>query len=237
MSDGRLLRGPDDVPADPPVETDLGGLDEPPQRGAYRRRHTRQTLTFLVLVSLVLFAGLIGYLAWQGVFDLGGSGKPVVVACPTVTQTAAASNRTQVNVYNASGKRGLAGAVARELQLRGFTVPTIANDSSGLQVVSAVQVRYGKDSEPQARTVAAQFKGEIEMLLDEGRTDGIVDVSLGEAYTTMKTVPEALTLLTAPPAPSPEGCVVPDDAPSQRPLVVDPRPPTTTGSPSPSPTS
>lgn len=211
--------------------SDVSAPPTPDTSSRYRDIHHRQTMTFLGIVAGVLAVGFIALLGWQGIISLGGDGRPSAVPCPTPIQTAASSVSTRVNVYNGSETRGLASAVAKELQLRGFRVPTIANAPEGTSVAAAVQVRYGPEGETHARTVAVQFRGQIEMLTDDARTDDLVDLVIGPRYRGMAPVPEALAQLQPLPAASPEGCLPADEEEAQRPLVKDPRPPKTTASP------
>lgn len=210
--------------------SDVVDLGERGGRDPYRRRHLRQTATFLLLVLLVLGLGGAAYLGWTGSLDVGGDGRPAA-ACPAPTQTAARSVDTPVRVWNASGRRGLAAAVAKQLQLRGFRVPAIDTAPAGTAIAGPVQVRYGIGGQLQSRTVAAQFRGTPELVQDDTIPDESVDLYLGPAFAEMTSLEQAVGLLAPIPAPSPQGCVA-DASSTPAPLIKVPAPrpatPTTT---------
>ncbi|MBT0767310.1 LytR C-terminal domain-containing protein [Kineosporia sp. J2-2] len=130
-------------------------------------------------------------------------------------QTVSAAGRTVVNVYNGSDRRGLAGAVARELQRREFRVLSIGNDASDRHS-TAVSIRYGAGDEIPARTVALQFPGRVKLVPDpRARDDHAVDVVIGSRYKAMTGRTAAAAAIA--PAPTPRGCLRATTAPSLTP--------------------
>jgi len=128
--------------------------------------------------------------------SVSGSAKPVVLPNPrTIT----------VNVYNATGRKGLARSTSVEMASRGFVVGKVANDPLKRPVVGTAEVRYGRKGVLQAKVVAAQVPAAV--LVRDGRADISVDLVIGDGFTAMATAVEAQTALTAQPTPtSSSGC-------------------------------
>ncbi len=163
-----------------------------------RRRHRRQSLTFLLIFGLTLGLGAAAYLAYAGRIELPlDSGRPAPLpTCPPLpAPTALPYDETNINVFNATNRRGLALTVARELQKRGFRVPAEPrNDDSETTVKTAAVIRHGPGGLLAARTVASVVDGPVTLTLDD-RGTADVDLVLGPTFTT-------LTPATAgPPAP------------------------------------
>lgn len=214
--DGDPLRPQDVPPPDLILEDEWTEEDERRyqerralERRAARRRR-RQAASFALVVLVVLGVGVGAFGVYRGWWTgpLGsneGSATAAAKPCPTPTVTAAPVGDVTVRVLNATDRRGLAGAVARELRKRGFDVSDVGNDARGAKVPETAQVRHGPEGLLAARTVAAQIPGA--KLVDDGREGFIVDLSLGSAYKTMTPAKEAAKLTAPAPAPSPSGCV------------------------------
>ncbi len=211
---------PEEPPAElrvPPVPTIVPATV--PFGTGPRRRHIRQTITFLALFGIVLAMGVAGYKLYQGDWALPASWGQHKVGppCPVASPTAAPVRGTRVNVYNGTNRRGLAQSVARELHKRGFVIPELpANDPLNATIKGAAVVRYGPDGLMQARTVAAQVIGAVTLELDDSREGSTVDLVLGAKYKTMRPVPLTTRLMAPSPAPSVEGCI-PVEQPSVTP--------------------
>ncbi len=169
-----------------------------------RRTRRRQALTFTVLflaVALVGVGALGNSLQWWSIGPAPAERSP----CPV--QTVSAPNRTTVNVFNATARRGLARAVAQELQDRRFRVLAVGNDPTTEVIASAVSIRYGAGDEVEANTVAAQFSGEIRMLAEkEPREDRSVDVVLGGRYRVAALKDKEQAAAAIAPLATPPGC-------------------------------
>lgn len=174
-------------------------------------RRRRQSAAFAVLVLAVMGVGLTaagvyqGWWNWPVVGAEGDAASPTAQPCPTPTVTAAAPAEVSVRVLNSTDRSGLAGAVAAELQARGFTVSYIGNDADDVTVAEAAAVRHGPEGLMAARTAAAQIRGAV--LVDDGRPGAEVEVSLGDGFVDMLPPPEAAALLAPAPVESPAGCV------------------------------
>ena len=177
-----------------------------------RRRRRRQGWSFAVLVLLVLGAGLAGAgIAqgwWEWPFERAEAQAPGEPDCSGAGATIALPEDVQINVLNATDVRGLAAAVAAEMRVRGYTVADVGNDESEVDVVEAVQVRYGPALVADAQSVALHFRGVV--LVDDGRTGEVVDVVLGQGYSRMGGAAEAAAVIAAS---VPEGCA-PTPAPT-----------------------
>ncbi len=180
------------------------------------RRRRRQAASFVLVVLLVLGAGVAAagvYSGWWNWPPAGGQDEVTPTpppVCPTPTVTAAAPSEVSVRVLNSTDRSGLAGAVAAELQARGFTVTHIGNDAGDVVVAEAAVVRHGPEGLMAARTVAAQIRGAT--LVDDGRAGAEVEVSIGDGFVDLLPTEEAAALLTPAPVESPTGCVTPTAA-------------------------
>jgi len=163
-----------------------------------RRRHRRQTLTFLGLFAFVAVVGLFALgnsLQW---WRLGGRAE-AAAACPA--QAFSAPELTEVNVYNATSRRGLASAVAAELQRRGFHVLAIETEVQAKPVTVVVLIRYGAAGKIYAHTLARQFPGSVRLVKD-ARTSRKVDVLIGAKYQRMVSRNRAAAEIVLKPQPA-----------------------------------
>lgn len=62
-----------------------------------------------------------------------------------------------------------------------FRIQTVSNDPLKKQVPGTAEIRYGKPTTAQAQVLAKRFPGAT--LVQDKRTDGILDVALGEKFT------------------------------------------------------
>ena len=152
-----------------------------------RRRKQRRTAITLLLTLLLLFAAF--WWAWSYIREDGTAGAN---GTPTAGSTAGQCGdndprEVTVNVYNASNRRGLAGAVADELRSRGFTIGDVANDPLGQNFAAPSQVRYGEPG----RTQAAMLRGlvEDEQVIRDERTDNSLDLVLGQNFGDLNPAP------------------------------------------------
>ncbi len=216
------LPGVEDDPADaaprrgPAAATDPRSTDDPDfplavvtrpgtRSAGSGRRQRRQTLTFLAFFVLILLLGLLALAAYFGKIDLPmGSGKPTPLpTCPSTTPTVQAARDTSVNVYNASSRNGLALTVARELQKRGFRVPTSpSNDPAKTKVTTMAVIRHGANGELAARAVAAVVAGPVTLVADE-RPGSDVDLVLGQSFALKPAVKAGSSASAAAPSASP----------------------------------
>jgi LytR cell envelope-related transcriptional attenuator len=191
--------GPPAPPA-PPAAQPARPAGSPEVRG---RRRRRQTLTFVGLLAGVVVVGLVAATVLTGLWKPFGSGSTgAVPLCPTPTTGVQAAALTRVRVLNASTRRGLALATARELQKRGFKVPDApGNDTVGAAASAAALVRHGPGGVVAAHTIATQVKGKVTYEQDQ-RLGEVVDLVLGPTFALVDAKAGAAALKKASPSPA-----------------------------------
>jgi hypothetical protein len=178
-----------------------------PRAYQIKAKQKRQTMIFLALILAVLLIGVAALGNWLQWWTFGT--RQIALPCPV--QSVTEPTMTLVNVINGTQRRGLAGAVAMELQRRHFPVAAVATEVRSKPINAVAYVRYGAGNAADARTVALQFPGKIKLLKD-GRTSGTVDVVLGQNYKAMKVRSKAAAAIA--PKPDPAGCtIVPTHSP------------------------
>jgi hypothetical protein len=181
----------------------------PPGAGGHAPVARRRSRTLPALLSLVLLAGAVGAAWWWTHRDPDQSvtadpGPTCRAAAPgattTPTPTVPAPAQVTVNVYNATGRAGLARSTAAELRRRGFRVAAVANDPLGRAVRGVAEVRSGPRGAAAAVTVQAQL-GEGAAAVRDQRADASVDLVLGGAYQRLRPHPAPVaTTASATPA-------------------------------------
>ena len=172
-------------------------MTHPGGRPPWQRRQRRQRATITVLVLLVVGAGLVAAGLYLDV--IGGTSKKVDVVSPTpcsTTPPALVPGRVKVNVYNATGRAGLAASTSTELRLRGFVIGAVANDPARAKVKGTALIRHGRKGAAAAKLVAAQVPG-AKPAIDK-RTTAVVDLVLGDTFKTLGPTPSAATTTAAP---------------------------------------
>lgn len=160
--------------------------DEP----AYRRVRLRHGI-ILGLLAAGLIAALLGaYLVNTGQWVIPAfAPKPAaatptgVPSCPTQDIQAVPPRQVRVNVFNAAGTAGLAGATATQLKKREFRIGRTGNQSLAEPDVVAV-IRSGPAGYGQALSLQRQFKGAI-FVPDPSNTGTTLDLVLGKKYQRM----------------------------------------------------
>ncbi len=185
--------------------TGMGG------RARQRRRHRRRGRALKGVLALILLGGG-AYGAWQGGFlapvtAMTGVGTEVSAASctppgpPPLHPPAPPPSEVTVNVFNTTGRMGLAAEVASELRARGFVVAAVSNDPLTRRVEGAAELRHSIPGNAAARTVAAQLQGAT--VAPDQRPDASVDLVMGAGYLGMVSPEEALVRLNPPRQPTP----------------------------------
>jgi hypothetical protein len=163
--------------------------------GAERqRRRSVAILTGLGAFLLVSFLVAFSYI--QGWIPPKGSGpEPVAISSrPTASCTtpppAPATTTITINVYNATDRAGLAASTAKTLKDQGFLLGEVTNDPLGKKVDVPAEIRFGKAAAAKADVVAQRFPGAVKVV-DEKRTDELVDVAIGEKFAAVAPPPTA----------------------------------------------
>ena len=197
--------------------TGMGG--RPRQR---RVRH-RRGRALGGLITLALLGGG-GYGGWRSgwlepLTELAGGGTEVSAAsCPTppappALPPALPASAVTVNVFNSTGRMGLAAEVAGELRARGFVVAQVSNDPLARAVAGTAELRHSPEGGAAARTLAAQIQGAT--VAPDQRPDASVDLVMGAAFLGMVPPEQALARLTPTPPPPPTCRVQADQTPRQ----------------------
>lgn len=137
----------------------------------------------VLLVLTLLAAGV-----WWRVLhheQAAGASAAVPRACVPAASAAVLTVRpatVRLRVFNATGRRGLAGDVGTELRRRGFVVAATGNDplAASRPVAGVGEIRYGSAAGVQALLVSLHATGM--QLIRDARTDGVLDVVLGPGY-------------------------------------------------------
>jgi hypothetical protein len=165
-------------------------------------RAVRTPFTLLVLL------GILCYGAWWGYRNVIRE-VPPAPPTPCVKQKVAKgqlrSTQVVVNVFNGGDKRGLAGDVSRALRERGFRIQRVADTGENIQ--RTVIVGAGAKN-PEVLLVRGFFKGAEVRADPKNKTDGSVDVLVGNRYggfnrNAARTFKVASSTVCLPPAPSP----------------------------------
>lgn len=156
-----------------------------------RREHERQAVIYGVLIAALTVVGLGAWAIFTGAIDAPFAREftpahpleEAIAPClPPVSGGGAPlplpSNEIHLNIFNASGRAGVAAAHGTVMEERGFAVGLVANYGSQLPVS---ELRFGMRGVRAAYTVTAHFPGTMRMVLD-ARTDGTVDLVVGEVF-------------------------------------------------------
>lgn len=163
----------------------------------YRRRRRRRAVITLCCVGLMLI-GTVGYAA-SYVQGWVGSPEPTVVNANCSVDPKLKPSGVTLNVYNASARTGLAAAVARALEKKGFRVATVDNDPLGKTILTVGEIRAGPSGAAAAALVSARLVGA--RVVQDDRPDASVDLVLGKRYRALSTPPTVKATKGVIPAP------------------------------------
>lgn len=169
-----------------------GGMSTAARR---RRRRTALVLTAVVLLLLLVFGYAAAY--YQGWIGTGSTDSTSSTSAPSEEPALQPADVT-LNVYNATGKTGLAGRTAEALKARGFVVDAVADDPTNATVEHVADVRYGRAGAPAARLLRESIPG-AKFVRDE-REGATIDLVLGAAFEELPELPADDSATTAEPA-------------------------------------
>lgn len=162
----------------------------------------RWLIVLLVIVGVLVVIGVV-----YSVVSLTRSSEPTVdeasasaAACVSVTsipqETLPPAKKVKIRVLNATRKQGLARTAADALSESGFTIKAVSNDTVVRKQSGVAEIRYGPKGRRQALLLQYYLPGAE--LVPDTRKGVIVDVALGEAFTSVATRAEADLALQTP---------------------------------------
>jgi hypothetical protein len=134
----------------------------------------------------------------------GASASPgASVSMPPLPAGVPKPSTFTVNVYNATNHPGLAGQTAKLLAQRGFKIGKIANAPGPLEgkVAGTAQVMGASASKLAMQLVGSEVTGAT--TATDTRTDGSVDLVIGNGFTALLSPAQAVQALTLAISPSP----------------------------------
>lgn len=184
----------------------------PPGIGGHKPRRSRHRLrrTFGSLLVATLLAAAAGGGWWwihrDGSTTTAGADTLATATCPPRQKPppVVPAKTVRVNVFNATGRRGLAATVADQLRRRGFRVAKVTNDPAKRAVTGVAEVRASPAGAGPARTVAAQVYRYV--AVPDDRRDASVDLVLGASFKALRPARAAAAAMTPGPSPRPSGC-------------------------------
>lgn len=148
-------------------------------RSSAQRRRRRAAATMTLVFVLLLAAFGIAVAFNQGwVRDRSPWSNPAAACVPWQNPPPPAD--ITVNVYNSTTKKGLAKTASQALASQRFRIQTVSNDPMRKAVTGVAEIRYAKATADHAKVLATRFPGA--KLVQDKRTTGILDVSLGEKF-------------------------------------------------------
>jgi hypothetical protein len=165
----------------------------------YRRRRRRRAIATMTFVVLVLTATVLYAASYVQGWVAAPAPKAVVnVSCNPDPRLK--PREVTLNVFNATGRTGLAAKAASRLEKAGFKVETVENDPLGRTILTVGEVRVGPTGAAGAILVSKRLAGF--KLVQDGRADTTVDVVLGKKFRGLSLPPkESATKKGATPTP------------------------------------
>jgi len=170
-----------------------------------RRRHRRQTLTFVSGLAGVLVLGLLAYMTFLGDISWPFGGKVDVTANLCTRSKPLQPSKITLRVYNGSDRKGLAVQVTRQLQAFGFAVEDTGNDPLEAKLTTPLEIRHGENGVLAAKTTQAYLIGKVHEVVDDRQSES-VDVVLSKSFTRVKTRKEVAAALVALTNTLPKNC-------------------------------
>lgn len=165
--------------------------------------------TTAVLVTLLLL--LFGGLSWGLSAVRRATAPKPLPACVTTPATSLLPAQVTVRIFNGGSITGLAATVGSALRGKGFNVTRTTNTEEHISETIIVGARADN---PEVLLVLGQF--EKALVRVDGRTDGTVDVLVGDAYGGIAKTPP-----TAVPVPAGSVCLPsPTGTPKATPTAV-----------------
>lgn len=153
----------------------------------YRRRRRRRAIVTLTCVTLVL----VGTVVYAASYVQGWVGAPkpkAVINASCNSDPTLKPGGVTVNVYNATPRTGLAAAVAKSLEKKGFKVVAVDNDPLGKTILTVGEIRTGPSGAAAANLISQRLVGA--RVVQDDRADASVDLVVGRRYRALSTPPK-----------------------------------------------
>ena len=173
-----------------------------------KRLERRKRIAQLTAICLGIF--IIGFgTGWfshtpKDVLVEGGDPVSCITLAVFPRDYVPAKKSFEVNVYNASRRVGMAGITAEVLGVRGFKIAEVGNYDQR-EISIPAEIHFGKKGKNAASLISAYINNS-KLVMDD-RTDGSVDVLVGQGFEEVRTNRDANEELARPEAsPSGPGC-------------------------------
>lgn len=117
---------------------------------AARRRRRRAALVLTALVAILVAIGLYAFAYYQNWLPGDREGTNDQASATTAAPTLSPESVT-VNVYNASGAKGIAGRTAEAIQSHGYEIDAVDNAPAGTETPAVAEIRHGPSTLDAAR--------------------------------------------------------------------------------------
>lgn len=229
-----------------PVTQQATGRPDGRRARVRRHRRERQIIVFGALALALGFGAVFAAGIYKGTINgpvsvafvtpAGQFESDVTLVCPAPDSLPLTADQVAVQVLNATDTSGLATRLSDDLKGRGFV--TVGTGNWGRSYGENIRISFGPAGVQQAYTVALQFEGATQLVLDN-REGTLVDVVIGTKFVDAPRLRSVLAAELSPELPLsanaeclPVTLVTPEPAP--RNLPANPLDPEATASPSPS---
>lgn len=153
-------------------------IDEETAEKRQMWRRLRSAITLLVLVVVVIVGAWVSWRNITSDASTDGAGGPS--CAPTVAEDAPKPGTIEVNVYNATGRDGMAAKVSESLRKRGFIIGDVANDPLNRSVEAAAEIRSNLARQAAASVVMSHVSGAA--FVSDNRSTKSVDFVIGDDF-------------------------------------------------------
>lgn len=164
---------------------------------AARRRRRRAALVLSALVVLLIAVALYAVAYYQGWLGNPDEQADTDQVTATAEAPSVAPSDVTVNVYNASGAKGIAGRTSKALNSHGFKIDEVADAPAGTQTPEVAEIRYGADNQEAAELLASYISGAV--LVEDTRQIKEIDLYIGTDFVEVESSPGDSTEATSSP--------------------------------------
>jgi len=154
---------------------------------AARRRRRRAALVLTALVALLIAVAVYALAYYQGWLP-GTEGEDTDQVTATAPAPTLAPSEVTVNVYNASGAKGIAGRTSEALRSFGFDIDAVADAPAGTQTPEVAEIRFGAENQEAAELLATFISGAV--LVEDARQIDEIDLYIGTDFVELEPAPD-----------------------------------------------